>query len=48
MVIHLDPRGARGTIVLHTTPGNLSIAMVSRTTLAKPGIRLIVNLCNGM
>jgi hypothetical protein len=27
---------------------NLTIAMVLCTTLAKPGIRLIVNLCNGM
>jgi hypothetical protein len=35
----------RGTA---TTPGNLSIAMVSHTTLAKNDIRPIVNLCNGM
>jgi hypothetical protein len=31
-----------------TTPGNLSIDMVLDTTLAKPGIQPIVNLCNGM
>jgi hypothetical protein len=29
-----------------TIPGNLSIDIVSHTTLAKPGIRPIVNLCN--
>jgi hypothetical protein len=29
-------------------PGNHSITMVPRTTLAKPAIRPIVNLCNGM
>jgi hypothetical protein len=28
--------------------GNLSNAIVLRTTLAKLGIQLIVNLCNGM
>jgi hypothetical protein len=44
----LGSHGARGVVVLHTTPGNLSIAMVPRTTLAKPSIRPIVNLCNGM
>jgi hypothetical protein len=32
----------------HDYPGNLSIAMVPHTTLAKPGIRRIVNLCNDM
>jgi hypothetical protein len=31
-----------------TTPGNLSIAMVLRTTLAKLGIIPIVNLCKDM
>jgi hypothetical protein len=31
-----------------TTPGNLSIDIVPHTTLAKPGIRPIVNLCNDM
>jgi hypothetical protein len=35
----------RGTA---TTPGNLSNAMVLHTTIAKLGIPLIVNLCNGM
>jgi hypothetical protein len=39
---------ARGAVVPRTTLGNLSIAMVLRTTLAKPGIRPIVNICNGM
>jgi hypothetical protein len=38
-------RGGHGTA---TTLGNLSNAMVLRTTLAKLGIRLTVNLCNGM
>jgi hypothetical protein len=47
MVIRSGPHGARegGTM---TTLGNLSIAMVPQTTLAKPSIRPIVNLCNGM
>jgi hypothetical protein len=40
--------GVRGAVVLHTTLGNLSNAMVLRTTLANPDIRPIVNLCNGM
>jgi hypothetical protein len=48
MVIRLGPQGARGAVVPRTTPGNLSIAMVARTTLAMPGMRPIVNLCNGM
>jgi hypothetical protein len=47
-VICLGSHGARGAVVLHTTPRNLSIAMVPRSTLAKPGIRPIVNLCNDM
>jgi hypothetical protein len=45
MVIRSGPHGARGVMVLRTTPGNLSIAMVPRNTLAKPGI---VNLCDGI
>jgi hypothetical protein len=48
MVIHSGPHGARGVVVPRTTPGNPSIAMVLHTTLAKHGIRPIVNLCNGM
>jgi hypothetical protein len=48
MVIRSGPHGARGVVVPHTTPRNLTIAMVLRTTLAKSGIRLIVNLCNDM
>jgi hypothetical protein len=48
IVTRLCSHGARGAVVPRTTPGILSIAMVSRTTLAKPGIRPIVNLCNGM
>jgi hypothetical protein len=48
MVIHSGPHGAKGVVVLRTTPGNLSIAMVPRTTLAKSGIQPTVNLCNGM
>jgi hypothetical protein len=48
VVSHLGSHGARGAMVPCTTPGNLSIAMVSRTTLAKPGIRPIANLYNGM
>jgi hypothetical protein len=48
IVTRLGSHGARGVVVLHTTPGNLSIAMVPCTTLAKHGIRLIVNLCNDM
>jgi hypothetical protein len=48
VVICLGSHGARGAVVPCTTVGNLSIAMVPRTSLAKPGIRPIVNLCNGM
>jgi hypothetical protein len=45
IVTHLSSHGVRGAVVPCTTPGNLSIAMVLCTTLAKPGIRPIVNLC---
>jgi hypothetical protein len=38
MVIRLSLHGARGAVVLRTTSGNLSIAMVPRTTLVKPVI----------
>jgi hypothetical protein len=38
MVIRLGPHGARGAMVSCTTLGNLSIAIVPCTTLAKPGI----------
>jgi hypothetical protein len=38
VVTRLGSHGVRGVVVLHTTPGILSIAMVPRTTLAKPGI----------
>jgi hypothetical protein len=48
VVTHLGSHGARGAVVPRTTSGNLSIAMVPHTTLTKPGIRSIVNLCNGM
>jgi hypothetical protein len=34
VVTHLGSHGAGGAVVLRTTPGNLSIAMVPRTTLA--------------
>jgi hypothetical protein len=47
VVTRLDSHGTREVVVSRTTLGNLSIAMVPRTTLAKPGIRPIVNLCNG-
>jgi hypothetical protein len=40
--------GARGAVVPRLTRENLSNAMVLRTTLVKPGIRPIVNLCNDM
>jgi hypothetical protein len=40
IVTRLFSHGARGVVVPRTTPGNLSIAMVPRTTLAKPGIDL--------
>jgi hypothetical protein len=48
IVTRLGSHGARGVVVPHTTPGNLSIAMVPCTTLAKSRIRLLVNLCNCM
>jgi hypothetical protein len=48
MVIHSGPHGAKGVVVLCTSPRNLSIAMVPCTTLAKSDIQPIVNLCNGM
>jgi hypothetical protein len=48
VVTRLGSHGVRGAVVPHTTPGNLSIAMVPRTTLDRPDIRPIVNLCNGM
>jgi hypothetical protein len=35
VVTHLGSHGARGAVVPHTTPKNISIAMVPRTTLAK-------------
>jgi hypothetical protein len=38
IVTRLGSHGARGAVVPRTTPGNLSIAMVPRTTLAKPVI----------
>jgi hypothetical protein len=38
VVTRLGSHGARGVVVPHTTPGNLSIAMVPHTTLAKPVI----------
>jgi hypothetical protein len=40
--------GARGVVLPCTSSGDLSIAMVPRTNLAKPGIRPIVNLSNDM
>jgi hypothetical protein len=48
VVTRLGSHGARGAVVPRTTPGNLSIDMVPHTTLSKPGIRPIVNLCNGL
>jgi hypothetical protein len=48
VVTRLGSYGAKGVMVLHTTPGILSIAMVLCTTFAKPDIQSIVNLCNGM
>jgi hypothetical protein len=48
VVTYLGSHGARGAVVLRTALGNLSIAVVPCTTLAKPGIRPIVNLCKGM
>jgi hypothetical protein len=38
MVIRPSPHDARGVVVPRTTQENLSIVMVPRTTLAKPGI----------
>jgi hypothetical protein len=38
VVTHLGSHGARRAVVPRTTLGNLSNAMVLRTTLAKPGI----------
>jgi hypothetical protein len=38
VVTRLGSHGARGVVVLCTTLGNLSIAMVPCNTLAKPGI----------
>jgi hypothetical protein len=40
MVTRLGPKGARGAVVPRPTLGNLSIAMVPHTTLAKNGILL--------
>jgi hypothetical protein len=48
IVTHLGSHGARRAMVPRTTPGKLSIAIVPHTILAKPGIRPIVNLCNGI
>jgi hypothetical protein len=48
VVTRLGSCGARGDVVPCTTVGNLSIVMVLCTTLAKPSIRPIVNLYNGM
>jgi hypothetical protein len=47
VVTYLGSHGAGGAVVPRTTPRNLSIAMVPCTTLAKSGIRPLVNLCNG-
>jgi hypothetical protein len=38
VVTRLGSHGVRGAVVPHTTPGNHSIAMLPRTTLAKLGI----------
>jgi hypothetical protein len=48
VVTCLGSHGTRGVVVPRTTPRNLSIAMIPRTTLAKPDIRPIVNHCNDM
>jgi hypothetical protein len=48
VVTRLGSHGAGGVVVPHTTRGKLSIAIFPHTTLAKPGIRPIVNLCIGM
>jgi hypothetical protein len=38
IVTHLGSHNVGGAVVPHTTPRNLSIAMVPRTTLAMPSI----------
>jgi hypothetical protein len=38
VVTRLGSHGARGAVIPRTTTGNLSIAMVPRSTLAKSGI----------
>jgi hypothetical protein len=48
VVTCLGSHGARGVVVPCTTPRNLSIVLVPRTTLAKHVIRPIVNLYNDM
>jgi hypothetical protein len=55
VVTHLGSHSARGSWYYcwcsyssRPATGNLSNAMVLRTTLAKPGIQPIVNLCNDM
>jgi hypothetical protein len=48
IVTHLGSHSERGVVVPYTTLGNLGIAMVPRTTIAKPSIRSIVNHCIGM
>jgi hypothetical protein len=48
VVTRLGSYGARGAVVPRTTLEKLSIAMVPCTTLAKPDIRPIVNLCKCM
>jgi hypothetical protein len=48
VVTRPDSHGARGGRGTATTPRNLSNALVLRTTLAKPDIQPIVNLCNDM
>jgi hypothetical protein len=45
VVTRLGSHDAREVVVPHTTQGNLSIAMVPRTNLAKPSIQPKVNLC---
>jgi hypothetical protein len=46
IVTHLGSHGARRVVVPRTILRNLSIAMIPRTTLVKPDIWHIVNLCN--
>jgi hypothetical protein len=48
VVTRLGSHSARGAMVLHTTPRNLSITMVPCTILAKLDIQPTVNLCNDM